>query len=220
MNRLFEIINESERSIKELTEAYNTHSALIKHSTLLSIKEAFTQIGWNNWDDDAFLSDGQYERLVKAYYDKKMSVVEVSADKKFGKVLSSSEYTISPNGCTCSDFSYRKLPCKHMFFYILNCNNPAVRQTEPVETIGENTTNNNVLTFVISGDFGDVSKYDIIDHIYKNGWKAASSVSKKTDYLISGDNAGAKKEKAVELNVPIISLDDFYRMLKEKPTAE
>ena len=47
-----------------------------------------------------------------------------------------------------------------------------------------------------------------------NGVKLVSSISSKTDYVVAGDNMGpAKLEKANKLNIPIISEDDFMKLI-------
>jgi DNA ligase (NAD+) len=49
--------------------------------------------------------------------------------------------------------------------------------------------------------------------VESNGGKAASSVSKTTDYLIAGEDCGSKLEKAAKLGVKVISWDEFLRMV-------
>ena len=49
--------------------------------------------------------------------------------------------------------------------------------------------------------------------ITSNGGKVSGSVSKKTDYVLAGENAGSKLEKANALGVKVISEDDFKAML-------
>tara|TARA_Y100001968_G_C19431848_1_gene757497 strand:- start:869 stop:2977 length:2109 start_codon:yes stop_codon:yes gene_type:complete len=72
----------------------------------------------------------------------------------------------------------------------------------------------NNLTFVVSGIF-TLSRSELKDMIEDHGGKNSTALSKKTNYLISGDNMGAKKrEKAIVLNVPIISELEFKRMLE------
>ena len=68
--------------------------------------------------------------------------------------------------------------------------------------------------FVVSGVFEKFSRDDLKKAIEDNGGKVGSSISKKTDYVIAGENMGpAKLEKASQLNVKIISEDDFIAML-------
>jgi DNA ligase (NAD+) len=52
--------------------------------------------------------------------------------------------------------------------------------------------------------------------IEKLGGRAVSSVSSKTDYLIAGEDAGSKLQKAQENNVPILSEEDLKKMLHQE----
>ena len=70
-------------------------------------------------------------------------------------------------------------------------------------------------TFVVSGVFSKFSRDDLKKAIEDNGGKNGSSISAKTDYVIAGENMGpAKLEKASNLNVPILSEDDFIALLE------
>lgn len=68
-------------------------------------------------------------------------------------------------------------------------------------------------TFVITGTLEGISRRDAGELVKKNGGKVASSVSKKTDYLLAGEKAGSKLEKAQQLGVQVISLDKFMDMI-------
>lgn len=69
-------------------------------------------------------------------------------------------------------------------------------------------------SFVISGVFHSFSRDELKMLVEDNGGKNASSISKKTDYVIAGENMGPSKlQKATELNIPILSEDDFVTML-------
>ena len=69
-------------------------------------------------------------------------------------------------------------------------------------------------TFVVSGVFAKMSRNELKKSIEDNGGKVSSSISKKTDYIIAGDQMGpSKKVKAEELKIPIISEDDYLAML-------
>jgi DNA ligase (NAD+) len=68
-------------------------------------------------------------------------------------------------------------------------------------------------TFIISGTF-ERSRDELKDIIELNGGKILSSISAKLNYLVAGDNMGpAKLEKAMKLNVPIISDEELLAML-------
>lgn len=69
-------------------------------------------------------------------------------------------------------------------------------------------------TFVVSGVFEKFSRDDLKKAIEDNGGKVGSSISAKTHFVIAGENMGpAKLEKAKQLNIPIISEDDFIAMI-------
>jgi len=71
-------------------------------------------------------------------------------------------------------------------------------------------------SFVVSGVFESHSRDEIKTLVEQWGGKNTSSISAKTGYLIAGSNMGpAKKQKAEKLGVPIISEDDFLRMIEE-----
>ncbi|MFV5689825.1 NAD-dependent DNA ligase LigA [Flavobacterium sp. ZT3R25] len=90
-------------------------------------------------------------------------------------------------------------------------------QFEIVEKINSNATDKlSGKTFVVSGVFEKFSRDDLKKAIEDNGGKVASSISAKTDYVVAGDNMGpAKLEKANKLNVPIVSEDDFMKLINE-----
>ena len=70
------------------------------------------------------------------------------------------------------------------------------------------------LTMVISGVFQKVSRKELQNLIENNGGKNTSSISKKTDYLVAGDNMGpSKRTKAENLGVNIITEDEFLEMV-------
>jgi DNA ligase (NAD+) len=70
------------------------------------------------------------------------------------------------------------------------------------------------LSIIISGTFEKNSRDDLKKMIEQNGGKNVSSISKNTSYLLAGNNIGPSKlEKATKLNIPIISEDDFLRMI-------
>lgn len=69
--------------------------------------------------------------------------------------------------------------------------------------------------FVVSGVFEKFSRDELKKAIEDNGGKVGSSISNKTNFVIAGDNMGpAKLEKANQLKIPIISEDDFEKILE------
>lgn len=68
-------------------------------------------------------------------------------------------------------------------------------------------------TFVVTGTLDQFERNEIKEKIRAYGGEVSESVSKKTDYVITGKNPGSKKEKAEKLGVPVISEIDFLRMI-------
>ncbi len=71
------------------------------------------------------------------------------------------------------------------------------------------------LTFVITGRFENQSRQEMKGIIQSAGGKVSSSVSKKTDYLVAGENAGSKLKKANELGVNLISENKLSLLIRD-----
>ena len=75
------------------------------------------------------------------------------------------------------------------------------------------------LTIVATGTLEGFTRDEIKEAILSRGGKAAGSVSKKTDYVVVGDNAGSKAAKAEELGRPILNEEQFVQLLEGGPDA-
>ena len=69
-------------------------------------------------------------------------------------------------------------------------------------------------TFVLTGALSKFTREEATEKIELFGGKAAGSVSKKTSYVVVGENAGSKERKARELGIPILSEDEFLAMIQ------
>lgn len=69
------------------------------------------------------------------------------------------------------------------------------------------------MTFVLTGALTKFTRDEATEKIELFGGKVSGSVSKKTTYVVVGENAGSKEKKAKELGIPILSEDDFLNML-------
>lgn len=76
------------------------------------------------------------------------------------------------------------------------------------------------LTVVVTGSLEDFTRDSVKEAILAAGGKAAGSVSKKTDYVVVGENAGSKADKAEQLGVPILDEDGFKKLLAEGPPQD
>lgn len=70
------------------------------------------------------------------------------------------------------------------------------------------------MTFVLTGALSKFTREEATEKIELLGGKASGSVSKKTSFVVVGENAGSKERKARELGIPILSEDAFLDMLK------
>ena len=70
------------------------------------------------------------------------------------------------------------------------------------------------MTFVLTGTLTQFDRKMAEDLIEKRGGKAAGSVSKKTTYVVAGEAAGSKLQKAQELGIPVLTEEEFARMLE------
>jgi DNA ligase (NAD+) len=68
-------------------------------------------------------------------------------------------------------------------------------------------------TFVVTGTLKNFSRAAIEDLIRQLGGKVTGSVSKKTDYVVVGDEAGSKLDKARSLGVPTLNEAEFERLI-------
>ena len=69
-------------------------------------------------------------------------------------------------------------------------------------------------TLVVTGTLVKYSRDEIKEVIENNGGKASGSVSSKTDFVVVGENAGSKADKAAQLGVQILTEDEFEAMIK------
>ncbi len=75
------------------------------------------------------------------------------------------------------------------------------------------------VTVVITGTLAGLSRDEAGEAVRAAGGKVTSSVSKKTDFVVAGENAGSKYDKAVELAVPILDEAAFRVLLDQGPDA-
>jgi DNA ligase (NAD+) len=75
------------------------------------------------------------------------------------------------------------------------------------------------LTVVVTGSLPNFSRDEAKEAILLRGGKAAGSVSKNTSYLVAGESAGTKLDKAEQLGIPVLDEDGFRLLLEAGPAA-
>jgi len=68
-------------------------------------------------------------------------------------------------------------------------------------------------TLVVTGTLKNYTREQIEELITRLGGRAAASVSKNTDFVLAGEKAGSKLDKARQLGVPVITEEEFEKML-------
>ena len=68
-------------------------------------------------------------------------------------------------------------------------------------------------SFVVTGSFNKISRREIEEIILSNGGKVSSSISRKTEFLICGDNPGSKLDKAKKIGTTILTEEKFFKFL-------
>lgn len=90
-----------------------------------------------------------------------------------------------------------------------------VNMTQPDEQLSRRLEGQ---TFVITGTLEKRSRQEMTQLIQQHGGKVTGSVSKKTDYLVAGEDAGSKLQKARELGVPVLTEGELEAMTEGKET--
>jgi DNA ligase (NAD+) len=90
-------------------------------------------------------------------------------------------------------------------------------EDEPAPEKGPQTLEG--MTFVVTGTLEGYTRDTAADALTSRGGKVSGSVSKKTSFLVAGENAGSKYDKAVSLGVPILDEAGFEVLLNEGPEA-
>ncbi len=70
------------------------------------------------------------------------------------------------------------------------------------------------MTFVLTGALSKFTREEATERIENFGGKAAGAVSRKTTYVVVGENAGSKERKARELGIPILTEEEFWNLLQ------
>ena len=69
-------------------------------------------------------------------------------------------------------------------------------------------------TFVLTGALTQFTREEATEKIELFGGKVSGSVSKKTDFVVVGENAGSKAKKAQEIGIPMLSEDEFLNLIQ------
>lgn len=111
------LLSETRAKIKEIRRESTKRITETQNLTLLQIGQDFAALGWNNWTPEQLTAEGQFERLEQSITDTGLNIIEIDEKSGDGKIEDNSRlYRVSGEKCSCTDFIYSGLPCKHMFF--------------------------------------------------------------------------------------------------------
>lgn len=91
--------------------------------------------------------------------------------------------------------------------------NAGLKFEKNVNSLGKNIFSGK--TFVLTGTLSGLTRLEAEEKIISLGGRTSSSVSKKTDYVVAGENAGSKLEKASQLGVNILNEEEFLQLISQ-----
>ncbi len=109
-------------------------------------------------------------------------------------------------------YLYQWLHSPQSAHLILRLKEAGVNMTQPDEQQSSKLAGK---TFVLTGTLSRYTRSEASSLIEKNGGKVSGSVSKKTAYVLAGEDAGSKLTKAQELNIPILDEDAFEALMAQ-----
>ena len=102
---------------------------------------------------------------------------------------------------------------EHRMIVVKNCIEKGVKINKTIFNISSKFSGD---VFVITGSFSNYSRLQIKELLEQKGAKVTNSISSKTNFLITGENAGSKLEKARKNNIKIINENELEALLNEK----
>lgn len=111
------LLSETRAKIKEIRRESFNRITETQNLALLQVGQDFTALGWNNWTPEQLTAEGQFERWEQAAADTDLELIEIDEKSGGAKIEDNSRlYRVSGEKCSCTDFIYSGLPCKHMYF--------------------------------------------------------------------------------------------------------
>ena len=119
--------------------------------------------------------------------------------------------TINEIGATMAESLIKFFKSEQTKDLIKKLRNLGLNFESNVQTIEDNRFEG--MTFVLTGTLSTLSRNEASEIIESFGGKVSSSVSKKTTYVLAGEDAGSKLDKALSLNINVIDEDTFKKMV-------
>ncbi len=176
-----------EKSAEKIIESIKVHKKVSLARFLYAL--GIMHVG-EETSRDVALHFGTLQKVMSA------NAAEINEIENIGPVVAQSIY----------DFFRRK---EHIKFI-----NQLIKNGVEIEEEKKNTGNKfKGMTFVLTGTLPSLAREDAKKRILKEGGKVSSSVSKKTSFVLLGENPGSKLDEASKLGVPTLSEEEFLKML-------
>lgn len=112
-----DLLTKTNTEIKEIRSRAQEKIISAQNYALNQTETDFSLIGWKTWSPKELHFEGQFERLEQSVLDPYLKTISVNDRLGIGVVEESpASYKVTGEHCECSDFAYRGLPCKHMYF--------------------------------------------------------------------------------------------------------
>lgn len=117
-NAYAKLVSKTHEKIKDIRRDSLNRIAEVQNLALLQVEQDFALLGWDKkWDLEQLITEEKFERLEQSVMDSNLKFAAVDEDSKTGIIDDFiARCKASGAGCSCADFVFRGLPCKHMYF--------------------------------------------------------------------------------------------------------
>ncbi len=242
-NNNINAINAETKEKEEAGESVNYKEIIgkkeeVQKTIFEAVINDFNLIGWNNWSQH-LIEKTPLSLIKNTYSDHDFKIIEIDTDNKCGCVVQDNViYNVSVKGCTCSFFSSKYTPCRHMIYLAsvfasmaddnsltvddLLCtsfdrSSALTKPPQKRKITKRKEEKSNQPIFVVTGTLSSYTREEVKKLIEDAGGIVKSKVSSKTNFLVFGENPGSKLGIAKELGIQLITEDDLLEFLKNLP---
>lgn len=192
----------NKRKIIKSNQSITAQIAEVDNKFKELIIQEFEKYGWTDWKPSVHSSPGQLDRLKRASDpNSNIKLIRYNPKSGFAKIRGTKGdyYLVNKNRCSCQDFRNRQLPCKHMYFLVINL--------EDLDTT--NFDNNNLLQGLCFSIVGR-NQTTVKRFIEENGGTYGNDFWAETSAVVlASDMMTQRLETAMQKNVQILTFDEL-----------